>query len=228
MYEWDGSKQLKENMNLDIFARAMKKLSKHHSNIPFVNSAITDFIAVGAPNAQIVAKEGVVIALKGGDVLLAPNDTEFRVLSINREQTFFGGKEINQTNGFDEHTLNIPKKHGLTSNCLLINDTEYNISAAYIEGATAMREGISYKHNPHNTNSMAYDSWNDGHSNESAGEHIRFGGDVLAVSGKGIHIMEDMSIPKDQYGNVKRGWYQEKLGEICKQIVVKPKKPGIR
>ncbi len=62
----------------------------------------------------------------------------------------------------------------------------YHLDAAYRAGARAMRQGIPYGiSNPYRTFTQQHDQFNYGHVNESAGEHIRFGVDVIEAADAG-------------------------------------------
>ena len=65
-------------------------------------------------------------------------------------------------------------------NQLRIGDDVYDITVAYKRGAMDMRKSIPYNCNPYrNVYSQDYYDWECGHANESCGEHIRNGVDVI-------------------------------------------------
>lgn len=89
-----------------------------------------------------------------------------------------------------------------TPNRLIIGDTIYDITPAYIAGARALRQETPHWANPYEDGTQdAYD-WDDGHTNEAAHEHHRFGRDVIAMSPEGLEIAEDPSLPRDEHGNI--------------------------
>jgi hypothetical protein len=81
-------------------------------------------------------------------------------------------------------------------NKLLIGDTEYELSEAYIHGAKAFRANTPNNCNPHRYRSAIHDAWDYGHCNESAGEHFRFGQDVLVAARKGLRFEMDNAVPR--------------------------------
>lgn len=96
-------------------------------------------------------------------------------------------------------------------NELVCGDTVYEITPAYREGAIALRDNVSYRSNPYpNTGRLcdSHDAWATGHSNEEAGEHFRFGKDIIYANDKGIRFEEDTSVPRDNDGNVLDEWYR--------------------
>jgi hypothetical protein len=61
-------------------------------------------------------------------------------------------------------------------------------------------------------------SWEAGHCNESAGEHLRFGKDLLAQPKKGILFREDPAVPRDEYG-VDKAWCRQALQSVSSVAV---------
>lgn len=59
----------------------------------------------------------------------------------------------------------------MKNNRLIIDDTEYELDGAYLDGALAMRRGVPWICNPHKEKSMRFDQWDYGHVNESARFH---------------------------------------------------------
>lgn len=111
-------------------------------------------------------------------------------------------------------------------NTLIVGDTEYTLSKAYRDGALAMRQRIPFTGNPFkDPDCQSYSDWDEGHTNESAGEHIRFGIDVITAPATGECFKLDPYAPYDEYG-VKYDWYQAKLAEIqqSKGEVMTPEK----
>jgi hypothetical protein len=89
-------------------------------------------------------------------------------------------------------------------NRLLCGDTLYDLTPAYIAGARALRKEVPHWANPYDddTEEQDYADWDDGHTNEAAHEHHRFGEDVIALPPEGREIEEDPSIPRDEHGNI--------------------------
>lgn len=81
-------------------------------------------------------------------------------------------------------------------NQLIVHDTQYEVGRSYKAGALAFRAGTPNSCNPHRFGSGAHDAWDYGHVNESAGEHFRFGKDVLAEPSRGSHIPMDPDVPR--------------------------------
>ncbi len=96
-------------------------------------------------------------------------------------------------------------------NLLIIGDTQYTLDSFYIQGALAMRNSVPYSANPYRSFSGRHDQWNYGHENENAGEHVRFGVDVLSELPRGRVIAEDPATPRDERGEVDRTWYPQAL-----------------
>ena len=59
----------------------------------------------------------------------------------------------------------------MSVNTLLIGDTIYDITPAYINGAQAMRDNVTCHANPHRHGSQRYNDWDCGHTHEAAGLH---------------------------------------------------------
>ena len=91
---------------------------------------------------------------------------------------------------------------------IVCGDTLYEIDGAYREGAEAMRRLVPWHCNPHREGSRACGQWSTGHENEAAGEHVRFGVDVVAAgSPPGAVWEEDPAAPRDAQGRVDPDWY---------------------
>jgi hypothetical protein len=54
---------------------------------------------------------------------------------------------------------------------LIIGDTEYTLTPAYIEGALDYRASIPYWSNPYRDGTQKYYDWVDGHVNDSEDAH---------------------------------------------------------
>jgi hypothetical protein len=103
-------------------------------------------------------------------------------------------------------------------NELVVGDTAYTMTKAYRDGAMAMRMSIPVTYNPHcNTDSQAHYDWEDGHTNEAACEHIRFGVDVLHASLTGVRFEEDSNVPRDDCAEVDSEWYHKQLTQLTAQ-----------
>lgn len=99
----------------------------------------------------------------------------------------------------------------MKTNTLICGDDMYHMDAAYRAGARAMRQLIPYSvANPYRDGTQQHDQFDYGHVNESAGEHIRFGVDVIEVAATGRCFEEDQSVPRDEY-SVDRDWYAKQL-----------------
>jgi hypothetical protein len=97
-------------------------------------------------------------------------------------------------------------------NELVAGDSVYTMTKAYRDGAQAMRDSVPFTCNPYrNRDSQQYYDWDDGHTNEAAGEHVRFGTDMLGAPLNGRRFEEDPAVPRDQYSSVSNDWYQAQL-----------------
>jgi len=95
---------------------------------------------------------------------------------------------------------------------IVCGDTLYEVNKEYREGALAMRRMTPYHCNPYTDGSYKADQWNCGHTNEAAGEHIRFGVDIINEDPKkDIIFEEDPNVPRDKDGNVDWDWYEKIL-----------------
>ena len=113
-------------------------------------------------------------------------------------------------------------------NIIICGDTVYELNAAYLRGANAMRNEISFRDNPFGDGSYSHDQWEAGHEHEAAGEHFRFGRDVLnAIPPEGDTWREDKGVPRDSSHNVDMEWYEEQLAapKIAKLISVRIEVP---
>lgn len=90
----------------------------------------------------------------------------------------------------------------MSENTILCDNTLYDVSKAYRDGAIAMRSGITYHANPNRDGSLAHDDWNAGHIHEAARAHIRFNVDIIAAPGQGFLFEEDPTVPRDTQGEV--------------------------
>ena len=98
-------------------------------------------------------------------------------------------------------------------NTLICGDTEYTLTKAYRDGAMAMRRQTSHFANPFRDGTQSAFDWDSGHTNEAAGEHVRFGMDVISARLRGAIFADDPSIPRLPCGNVDETWYREALAE---------------
>lgn len=101
-----------------------------------------------------------------------------------------------------------------TPNEIVLSDTIYEMSPAYIEGARAMRAGISWHFNPHRDGSQSHDDWDYGHTHEAAGEHFRFGLDLIEAAATGASYEEDGAVPRDTDHNVDQAWIDMQLAAL--------------
>lgn len=96
----------------------------------------------------------------------------------------------------------------MKNNQIIIGDSSYVVTAAYREGALAMRSQIPWNRCP--LSGERREEWEAGHCNESAGEHIRFGKDLVSQPKQGKVFREDPDVPRTEFGVDKR-WYQSAL-----------------
>lgn len=95
---------------------------------------------------------------------------------------------------------------------IVVGDSIYELDKAYKEGARAMRAQVPYNvGNPYRAGCYSHDQWNEGHCHEAAGEHIRFGVDVIAARASGRCFEEDPSVPRDRDHHVDMRWYEAQL-----------------
>ena len=103
------------------------------------------------------------------------------------------------------------KEEIMTNNTIVIGDDGYEVTKAYREGALAMRAQTPWNCCP--VSGTRREEWEHGHCNESAGEHIRFGKDLIAQPRKGILFREDPDVPRDEFGVIKE-WYCSALQAV--------------
>lgn len=109
-------------------------------------------------------------------------------------------------------------------NVLICGDTEYTLTPAYKRGARAMRERIPYRCNPYRHGCQSHEDWNAGHENESAGEHIRFGRDLIEARNAGEWFDADPNVPMVD-NQVDPNWYEfmlKRLAEPSPLLVRRP------
>lgn len=71
-----------------------------------------------------------------------------------------------------------------------------------------MRAGRHYLCNPFRGGTRSHDDWSNGHTHEAAGEHLRFGLDLIKDKPAGSRVFEiDPDVPRDLDGNVDMEWY---------------------
>ncbi len=109
----------------------------------------------------------------------------------------------------------------MPNNTLVVHDTEYEMSPAYLRGAQAFRDSVPNNCNPHRFGSAAHDAWDYGHVNESVGEHLRYGEDLLAARKRGMRFEMDPAVPRTALGEVERDWAHAQL-EKLKQAHCEP------
>ena len=73
----------------------------------------------------------------------------------------------------------------MKNNRLIVDDTEYVIDSAYIDGAKSFRERVPFMFNPHNTMTDKYSAWDYGHANDAENLHIVGGIDVITAPRNG-------------------------------------------
>lgn len=96
-------------------------------------------------------------------------------------------------------------------NRILIGDTLYDLTQAYVSGAQALRRDVPYSCNPHRHGSQRHTDWSLGHENESAKEHLRFNRDLLAAPNRGTIFEEDPDRPRNAQGEIASDWYEAQL-----------------
>lgn len=98
-------------------------------------------------------------------------------------------------------------------NTLICGDTEYTLTQAYRDGAMAMRRQTPHFANPFRDGTQSAEDWDQGHTNEAAGEHVRFGTDVISARPRGAVFADDTDIPRLPCGDVDETWYRTALAE---------------
>ncbi len=85
---------------------------------------------------------------------------------------------------------------------IVVGDKNYNMTPAYIAGAKAFRADQQTWDNPYNEDmqQMSYEDWEAGFDNEDAGEHKRFGKDLIEECEPGATYDEDPDLERDEYG----------------------------
>lgn len=102
----------------------------------------------------------------------------------------------------------------MPNNTLVVHDTQYDMSSAYLRGAHAFRDGVPNVCNPHRFHSEAYDAWDYGHVNESADEHFRFGQDLLTAPRKGGRFEMDPNVPRVDDADVDDNWARKERARL--------------
>lgn len=95
------------------------------------------------------------------------------------------------------------------SNTLVVHDTEYELTRAYKAGALAFRNSVPNNCNPHRFNTQSHDEWDYGHVNESAGEHFRFGLDLMAQPASGKRFEMDPDVPRTDGADPDDAWVEQ-------------------
>ena len=108
----------------------------------------------------------------------------------------------------------------MPNNTLVVHDTEYEMNAAYLRGAQAMRDSVPNGCNPYRFGSAAHDQWDYGHVNESVGEHLRYGEDLLAAPKRGLRFEMDAAVPRPDGNEVDRDWARAELERLTKKPLV--------
>lgn len=94
-------------------------------------------------------------------------------------------------------------------NTIIMGDSVYEMSDAYLAGARDFRQGVSFHFNPHRHGSQRYDDWDAGHTHDAAHEHYRFGIDLIEAPRTGREFAEDEAVPRDKDGNVDEDWAEQ-------------------
>lgn len=94
---------------------------------------------------------------------------------------------------------------------VVVRGEAHVLGKGYRQGALAMRRRLPADANPHRPGSAAGARWAAGHANEAAGEHIRFGIDVIEAPGIGMVFEEDADVPRLPCGGVDMDWYEMAL-----------------
>lgn len=84
-------------------------------------------------------------------------------------------------------------------NTLVIHDTIYTITPAYVAGAKAMRENVPWHCNPHRQGSQRHHDWDAGHTHEASGFHSIYGVDIISQpNNRTEFIVPDYLLEDDQ------------------------------
>lgn len=94
----------------------------------------------------------------------------------------------------------------MKNNTIVIGDSEYVMTQAYLNGALALRRSVPYSCNPHTHGTQAHDDWDWGHTHDAAGEHFRYGKDLITVKRNGSRFEIDESVPRDENGDTQDNW----------------------
>lgn len=114
----------------------------------------------------------------------------------------------------------------MRNNTIVVHDSEYLMNKSYREGAMAFRHSVPWSCNPYRDGTSAYDGWDSGHVNESAGEHFRFGQDLVMAPLTGARFEMDDKVPRIQGGDVEPRWAQEQLDrarQLAKHLAAQAK-----
>jgi hypothetical protein len=94
----------------------------------------------------------------------------------------------------------------MKNNTVVIGDSEYVMNQSYLAGAQAFRNSVPCNCNPHTYGTQAHDDWDWGHTHDSAGEHFRFGKDLITVTRNGSRFEIDDAVPRDENGDAQDAW----------------------
>jgi hypothetical protein len=83
---------------------------------------------------------------------------------------------------------------------LRIGDTKHQMTKFYLDGARAYRKDTPFWENPFNEGTQRFHEWNCGYENEEAGEHMRFGIDLVEECEPGAVYNEDPDLERGQNG----------------------------
>lgn len=104
----------------------------------------------------------------------------------------------------------------MPNNTLVVHDSEYSMTKNYREGALAFRRSVPWSCNPHRHGSQAHQDWDYGHVHDSAGEHFRFGLDLLKAPLKGSRFEMDEKVPRIEGGDVDPSWHAQQVKELTR------------
>lgn len=97
----------------------------------------------------------------------------------------------------------------MKNNTLVVHDCEHTMTRAYREGARAFRRSVPWNCNPYRPDTDGHEAWSDGHVNDSAGEHYRFGKDLVEAPCNGARFEMDASVPRESWGDVSNEWHAQ-------------------
>ena len=101
-------------------------------------------------------------------------------------------------------------------NQLAVGRSVYTLNKAHREGAEAFRSGMPRTCNPHRVGTRAHYDWDAGYAQDAAGEHFRYGKDMLKEPRRAVLFMPDPHVPRDANRDVQHEWADKERARLLK------------